>query len=101
MTTPGTPRRLRIGLLECDHVDGRYRGIAGDYSDMFRALLAGEELAGGLPLVELVGYRASDGTLPTSPGECDGWIITGSRRSVYEDEGWIRSLGEFVRGIDA
>ena len=25
---------MRVGLLECDHVDERWRGIDGDYGDM-------------------------------------------------------------------
>jgi GMP synthase-like glutamine amidotransferase len=80
----------RIGLLECDHVDERFRSIAGDYVDMFAALL---------PDLDLVPYDACNGTLPASPDECDGWLATGSRRSVYDDEPWIHALSTFVRSI--
>jgi GMP synthase-like glutamine amidotransferase len=80
----------RIGLLECDHVDDRFRSIAGDYVDMF---------AGLLPDLDLVPYDACNGALPSSPDECEGWVATGSRRSVYDDEPWIHGLSGFVRSI--
>jgi GMP synthase-like glutamine amidotransferase len=80
----------RIGLLECDHVDDRFRSIAGDYVDMFAALL---------PDLDLVPYSACNGMLPPSPDACDGWLATGSRRSVYDDEPWIHALSGFVRAI--
>ena len=82
---------LRIGLLECDHVDDRYRGIDGDYSDMFEALLG----------VELVHYDAVNGVLPARADECGGWLATGSRYSVYDDVEWISRLQDFVRDIRA
>lgn len=79
---------VRIGLLECDHVDERYTSIGGDYFDMFEALLPG---------LDLVRYDAINGRLPTSPDECDGWVATGSRHSAYEDLDWIKRLGACVR----
>lgn len=82
----------RIGLLECDHVDDRFRPIAGDYADMFGALL---------PDLDLVPYDACNGALPSSADECDGWLATGSRRSVYDDEPWIAALSSFVRDVRA
>lgn len=78
---------MRIGLLECDHVDDRYASIGGDYFDMFAALL---------PTVDLVRYDTVGGKLPGAPDECDGWVVTGSRHSVYEDLDWITGLGRFI-----
>ena len=83
---------MRIGLLECDHVDDRYASIGGDYFDMFERLL---------PIADLVRYDTINGTLPAAPDECDGWVVTGSRHSVYEDLGWIKALGAFIAEIHA
>jgi GMP synthase-like glutamine amidotransferase len=83
----------RIGYLECDHVDDRFRGIDGDYSDMFDALL------GEPGSIELVPYDVVNGVLPASPDECDGWLAGGSRFSVYDDVEWIHRLSGFVRDI--
>ena len=80
---------MRVGLLECDHVDDRYRSIDGDYGDMFDALLG----------MELVRYDAINGALPAHADECDGWLATGSRFSVYDDAPWIAGLSEFVRDV--
>jgi GMP synthase-like glutamine amidotransferase len=80
----------RIGLLECDHVDERYASIGGDYFDMFERLL---------PKVDLVRYDVVNGELPLAPEECDGWVATGSRHSVYDDLDWIRETGAFVEQL--
>lgn len=85
---------MRIGLLECDHVDDRYRPIAGDYRNMFAALLSEP-----LPDAELVAYDAAAGVLPAAPDECDAWLCSGSRFSVYDDLGWIGELASFVRKV--
>lgn len=80
----------RIGLLECDHIDERFRSIGGDYFDMFERLL---------PAVDLVRYDTIGGVLPASADECDGWIVTGSRHSSFEDVGWIVRLRAFVASV--
>jgi GMP synthase-like glutamine amidotransferase len=83
--------RLRVGLLVCDHVLPEFVDIAGDYPDMFVRLF------GDYPGVELVAYDLTAGRFPDSLGECDGWITTGSKRSVYEDERWIVRFADLVR----
>jgi GMP synthase-like glutamine amidotransferase len=85
---------MRIGLLEADHVAERYRPIAGDYADMFTAMVASVA-----PDAELVGYDARRGVLPSWPDECDAWLCTGSSSSVYDDEPWIDGLTGFVRAV--
>ena len=82
----------RIGILECDHVDDRYASIGGDYFDMFAALL---------PSLDLVRYDVANGIIPSTPSECDGWLATGSRHSVYEDLDWITATGAFVEKVHA
>lgn len=82
--------RLRIGLLECDHVRPHLQPIAGDYRDMFSALV---------PSVELVPYDIRGGVLPSSPSECDGWLCTGSSSSVYDGSRWIDDLSAFARDV--
>ena len=82
---------MRIGLLVCDHVPDRFGAIAGDYPDMISAML-------GQDNVSIVVFDAVGGNLPSEPSECDAFIISGSRSSVYDDERWIRELEAFVRG---
>jgi GMP synthase-like glutamine amidotransferase len=83
---------MRVGILECDHVGERNRNIAGDYSEMFRSMLAGPA-----PDAEVVLYDARSGQLPDSTRECDGWLCTGSRASAYDDDEWIAGVSAFMR----
>ena len=82
----------RIGLLECDHVDERLASIAGDYRDMFGRLLSPHGL-------DLTPVDARNGTLPSGPTDFEGYVITGSRLSAYDDEPWIQELSAFVRDV--
>lgn len=92
-----TGRGLRIGLLECDHVPASLRDVTGgDYSKMFRTWLAPHAAE-----VELVAYDVVGGTFPESADECDGWLCSGSRDSVYDDKPWIHALRELVASIHA
>jgi len=86
----------RIGLLECDYVSDRFRSIAGDYRDMFTQLFEGSESG-----LDLIPYDVYKGELPVEPDECDGWLSTGSRHSVYDEIDWIAGLSSFVRDVRA
>ena len=81
---------MKIGLLECDHVAGPFRDIAGDYRDMFSALLPG---------LEFEYFDVCNGHFPKFVDACDAYLCTGSRLSVYDQEAWILDLQAFVRKI--
>jgi GMP synthase-like glutamine amidotransferase len=85
---------VNLGLLECDHVDERLRAIAGGYPDMIDALLRPH-----LPDLRFTRFDACHGRLPDSPEDCDAYLCTGSRASVYEARDWIAELTAFVRGL--
>jgi GMP synthase-like glutamine amidotransferase len=44
-----------------------------------------------------VPYAAETGQLPVSLDECDGWLCSPSRSSVYDDEPWIEGVAEMLR----
>lgn len=86
-----------VGLLECDHVDDRFRPVTdGDYPDLFGRLFGAH-----VPELELRPYDVIGGELPSGPDVCDGWLCTGSRNSAYDDLPWIDDLLDFVRSIAA
>jgi len=87
---------MKVGLLECDHVREELRHIAGDYRQMFPALFL--QVA---PDWEFQFYDVCNSHFPKSADECDVYICTGSKNSVYEDEPWINRLKEFVQQIHA
>jgi GMP synthase-like glutamine amidotransferase len=81
---------MKIGLLECDHIAPQYHLIAKDYSDMFQAFL---------PTVTFKLFDVCNGEFPESIDECDGWMCTGSKYSVYDEIDWITKLKSFVRDL--
>lgn len=83
---------MKIGLLECDHVASELRSIAGDYRDMFLQFLPGPEWA----FFDIV-----SGQFPSPDDDCDAYLCTGSRFSVYDEVGWILELKTFVRQISS
>ncbi len=85
---------MRIGLLECDHVNDKLRHIAGDYRDMFASLFRRYA-----PQVELAYFDVQNGELPASVDTCAGYLTTGSRFSAYDDDIWIDELKGFVRRL--
>lgn len=87
-----TPRRSTVGLLLCDHLDDDVAAQVGDYTDLYPDVF-------GPAGVDLRIYDVTAGELPEQPDECEGWIVSGSRRSTYEAESWISDLEEFVRRI--
>jgi GMP synthase-like glutamine amidotransferase len=85
-----------IGLLQCDHVSAEFQHIIPDYPQAFRDLFAKYA-----PSITLRVYDVCHGELPQSVDECEGYITTGSRYSVYDDVPWIHQLAEFVRQVHA
>lgn len=85
---------MKVGLLECDHVREELLHIAGDYLNMFPALFL--QVA---PDWEFEFYDVCNGQFPESVEECEVYICTGSKSSVYDDEPWIHDLKEFIRQI--
>ena len=85
---------MRIGLLECDHVDDRYRSIGGDYFDMFASLL---------PAADLVRYDTIEGKLPAAPDECATAQVTlrseGRKLRVWIHEGPSREERKGMRTV--
>ncbi len=83
---------MRIGLLVCDHVLDHLLPIEGDYPDMFRDLVGREG-------VEVETFDVVGGEMPEDLDSMDGWIITGSRWSVFDDEPWIHDLAHLTRRL--
>lgn len=81
---------MRIGILQTDSVLDDFQPEFGNYPAMFRGLLALE------PSITFADYDVQRGCYPDTPAECDAYLITGSRKSVYDDEAWIHRLRDYV-----
>lgn len=84
---------MRVVLLQTDQVLERFQPEHGDYPAMFSAVLDAPDVD-----VEVVDVRER---IP-APCSAEGYVITGSRHSVYDDLPWIAPLADFLRiEIDA
>lgn len=87
---------MKIGILRTDTVRPEWAPEFGEYPDMFKRLLGEAD-----PDLEFVVWDVEAGELPAHTDEADGYLITGSKSSVYEDKPWIRALEAFVRTLHA
>ena len=84
--------RLQIGLLQCGYIAPDSAAGHGDYPEVFAELLGPEG-------VDLVTYDVQQDPLPTDPGAHDGWLVSGSASSAYEDLPWIPPVEGFLRRL--
>ena len=85
---------LRIGLLQCDHVADDLVTAHGDYQDMFSNLLHTQNQD-----IEVAVYDLTADNYPVDLHACDGYIITGSQFSVYDDIPWIHKAKELIANL--
>lgn len=81
-----------IGILNAYILDMDPGSYQKEYSNIaleyFRSIFPDEKLKT---------YLVAQNQLPKSINECDGWIITGSPASAYEDKVWIKNLIKFAQ----
>ena len=87
---------MKIGVLKAGAVIADYQPTYGDFDSMFATLF--ERV---LPGAVLDVFHVREGHYPESIEACDGYVITGSADSVYDDEPWIGELTAFVRKLVA
>ena len=80
-----------LGILKADSVNPDLQVQHGDYTDMFVSVLGEAD-----PDLRFHIYDVTQFEYPDDLDDCDGYLITGSRHSVYEPIEWITRLGEFV-----
>jgi len=83
---------LKVGILQADAVLPQFQAQFGNYPDMFQTLLSGAATGP----IEFAVYDVEHLQYPKTLDECDGYVITGSKKSVYDDEPWIHRLRQFV-----
>ncbi|MGB1243467.1 MAG: type 1 glutamine amidotransferase, partial [Chitinophagales bacterium] len=83
-------KRIKAGLLLCDHIPTKYHDIAADYAEMFAATYTN---------FDFEVYTVCDGEFPESVEDCEIYVCTGSHSSVYEEVDWVLRLKKFVGEI--
>ena len=84
----------QIGILRCDTVLPQYKDRFGNFASMFRTLIEAQYASHGAIAVRV--YNVEKGHYPSHLDECDAYIITGSRASVYDALEWIQVLRNFI-----
>ena len=82
---------LTIGILLTDHVLDDLQIVHGDQNDFYDKIFSEAD-----PNVNLKIYDVTVDEYPREIDECDGYLITGSKLSVYDNVRWIRDLENFV-----
>ena len=85
---------MKIGILKADKVRHELLDRFGEYPAMFKDLLQKVEAG-----IEIVVYDVISGEFPKQIDEVHGYIITGSKMSVYDEIDWIKELGSFVQEL--
>lgn len=80
---------MKIGILITGHIPEQLSDDFGNYGDMFESLLQDEDFT-------FAQYTVLENKFPNL-GDCDGYIITGSKYGVYENLEWIQKLETFIR----
>ncbi|RED12711.1 type 1 glutamine amidotransferase [Pontivivens insulae] len=84
---------MHIGILETGEVTQDLQDLGhGAYPPLFEALIGQSAEGFTFETISVVG-----GAFPTSPTQCEGWIVTGSRHGVYDGLPWIEPLMQFLR----
>ncbi|MCY3884550.1 MAG: GMP synthase [Gammaproteobacteria bacterium] len=84
-----------IGLLVADTVDEPFKTRFGGYADMIRRMFA----RAGVLHHEFKSYEVYRHHYPEHMDECDAYVISGSRRSSYDNESWIERLLDYIRDL--
>jgi len=85
---------MKIGILQTDSVLDKFKASFGDYPQMFELLFKRAR-----PGLHCVTYNVANNHYPTVIDECDAYVITGSKASVYEELEWIRVLEDYIRQL--
>ena len=88
---------MHIGILKTDAVRPEWVPDFGEYPDMFIRLLQAD------PSVSFSVWDVEEGCHPSESeiDAVDGFIITGSKSSVYDDKQWIRDLEALIQKLHA
>lgn len=89
---------MHIGILKTDAVRSEWVGEFGEYPDMFVRLVCGAN-----PDATFTTWDVEVGVHPTQDDidSVDGFIITGSKSSAYDDKQWIRDLEGLIQRLHA
>ncbi len=87
---------MKLGILAAGITPDELLAEFGSYAEMCAALLRSTGLE-----FDVAVFDVREGDFPDSLQQCDAWLVTGSKFSVYEDLAWIGRLKVLIREIHA
>ena len=85
---------MKIGILETGLPPTELSDVYGRYGEMFVRFVGDGEKTFTFEI-----FTVLEDQFPESIDQCDGYLITGSKFSAYEDLPWIHRLKSLVREI--
>jgi len=85
---------VRIGIFEADTLEPDIKEKYGSYAEMFQRLLLSVD-----DQLEIKVYPVIECKYPENMDECDGYLITGSKSSAYDNEPWIKQLRDYILAL--
>ena len=82
---------MKVGILLTDHVMDELQIRHGDMPDFYKFIFNKVD-----PSISLTIFDVVQNEYPEEINEFEGYLITGSRESVYDQINWIETLKKFV-----
>ncbi|USH01321.1 gamma-glutamyl-gamma-aminobutyrate hydrolase family protein [Grimontia kaedaensis] len=82
---------MKLGILLCDDHYPDSIPKYGHYDEAFKRMFEGSSISA------FKSYRCHEEKYPSSPKDCDIWLVTGSKWGVYDTDPWIEVVAQFVR----
>lgn len=89
---------MKIAILETGRTNEAMTPKFGHYPDLFLSFFETDPRFADFSFAVV---PVVDGVLPDAPGDYDGYLVTGSKTGVYDDEPWIAPLMDFLRAVHA
>lgn len=87
---------ITLGILECDELTPELKPEFESYGLMFERLFQSASCRLETKAWQFKRYNAVNGEFPAEIGECDAYLLTGSKVGVYDDVPWFEGLRTFV-----
>jgi len=87
-------KKLKIGILICDHINAALKEEFVSYPKMFDELLS--QLEGQFKIKY---YFVVDNEFPQDINECDAYITSGSQYGANDKLAWIEKLIKFIQDL--
>lgn len=89
---------MKIAILEAGRTNAAMTPQFGHYPDLFLTFFKSDPRFADF---EFAVVPVVDGVLPAAATDYDGYLVTGSKTGVYDDEPWIAPLMAFLREVHA